>query len=116
MKKILITRKLLKLSEDKALKIFDAKLNSNDELYSQNKLVEMSKDCEGILSSLTDKLDSETINKLPESIKIISNFAVGFGNIDLEAAKKKKYCSNKYTRSFNRCYCRNWNFINTWSL
>ena len=34
MKKILITRKLLKLSEDKALKIFDAKLNSSDELYS----------------------------------------------------------------------------------
>ena len=36
---------------------------------------------------LTDKLDAETINKLPDSIKIISNFAVGFGNIDLEAAK-----------------------------
>jgi len=89
MKKILITRRLLRSSEEKALGLFDAKLNSNDELYSQNKLVEMSKDCEGILSSLTDKLDSETINKLPESIKIISNFAVGFGNIDLEAAKKK---------------------------
>ena len=34
MKKILVTRKLIKDSEDKALKIFDAKLNSNDELYS----------------------------------------------------------------------------------
>ena len=43
----------------------------------------------GILSSLTDKLDAETINQLSNSIKIISNFAVGFGNIDLEAAKKK---------------------------
>ena len=30
MKKILITRKLLKLNEDKASKIFDVKLNSND--------------------------------------------------------------------------------------
>ena len=34
-------------------------------------------------------MDAETINQLPDSIKIISNFAVGFGNIDLEAAKKK---------------------------
>ena len=42
-----------------------------------------------ILSSLTDKLDVETINKLPDTIKIISNFAVGFGNIDLEAAKNR---------------------------
>ena len=89
MKKILITRKLLKLSEDKALKIFDAKLNSSDELYSQTKLIELSKECDGILTSITDKIDEETINKLPDTVKIISNFAVGFGNIDLETAKKR---------------------------
>ena len=89
MEKILITRKLIKDSEDKALKTFNAQLNSNDELYSQSKVVDMSKDCDGILTSLTDKMDKETINKLPDSVKIISNFAVGFGNIDLDAAKKR---------------------------
>ena len=89
MKKILITRKLIKDSEDKALKTFDPIFNSNDELYSQSKVIEMSKGCDGILTSLTDKMDKETIDKLPETIKIISNFAVGFGNIDLEAAKKR---------------------------
>ena len=89
MKRILITRKLIKESEDKAIKIFNAKFNSNDELYSQSKIIEMSQGCDGILSSLTEKLDKNTINKLPDTIKIISNFAVGFGNIDLVAAKKK---------------------------
>ena len=89
MKKILITRKLLRSCEEKAAKIFDANFNLNDELYSQKKLIEMSNGCDGILSALTDKLDADTINKLPESVKIISNFAVGFGNIDLDAAKKK---------------------------
>ena len=89
MKKILVTRKLIKDSEDKALKIFDAKLNSNDELYSQSRVIEMSQGCDGVLTSLTDKMDKDTINKLPDTIKIISNFAVGFGNIDLEAAKKR---------------------------
>ena len=89
MKKILITRKLIKESEDKATKTFDPIFNSNDELYSQSKVIEMSKGCDGILTSLTDKMDKQTIDKLPESIKIISNFAVGFGNIDLDAAKKK---------------------------
>jgi lactate dehydrogenase-like 2-hydroxyacid dehydrogenase len=89
MKKILITRKLIKDSEDKATKMFEPKLNSNDELYSQAKVIEMSQGCDAILTSLTDKMDKETINKLPESIKVISNFAVGFGNIDLEAAKKR---------------------------
>ena len=78
MKKILITRRLLRSCEDKAEGIFEANLNLNDELYSQQKLVELSQGSDGILSSLTDKLDAETINKLPDTIKIISNFAVGF--------------------------------------
>ena len=89
MKKILVTRRLLKSNEDKLKQLYNVKLNSNDELYSQKKLIEMSDGCDGILSALTDKLDEETINKLPESIKILSNFAVGFGNIDLDAARKR---------------------------
>ena len=89
MKKILITRRLLRSCEDKAKKVFEANFNLNDELYSQKKLIELSERKDGILSSLTDKLDAETINQLSDSIKIISNFAVGFGNIDLEAAKKR---------------------------
>ena len=89
MKKILVTRKLLRSCEDKASKLFNSHLNSNDELYSQKKLLELSKGCDAILSSLTDKIDEETIKKLPETIKIISNFAVGFGNIDIGAAKKR---------------------------
>ncbi len=89
MKKILITRRLLKSCEEKASKIFETNFNDNDELYSQSKVIEMSQGCDGILTSLTDKMDSETINKLPNNIKILSNFAVGFGNIDLEAAKKR---------------------------
>ena len=89
MKKILITRRLLKASEEKASKIFDTNINANDELYSQSKLIELSQGYDAILTSLTDKMDEDTINKLPDSIKVISNFAVGFGNIDLEAAKKR---------------------------
>ena len=89
MKKIFITRKLLKESEDKAVTTFESTLNTNDELYSQSKVIEMSQGCDGILTSLTDKMDKETIDKLPDTIKIISNFAVGFGNIDLDAAKKR---------------------------
>ena len=38
-------------------------------------------------TSLANKLDEKTINRLPDSVKILSNFAVGFGYIDLESAK-----------------------------
>jgi len=89
MKKILITRKLLFPNEEYASRIFDVKLNKEDKTITKEDLIEKSKDCDGILSSLTEKIDSEVISKLSDKVKIISNFAVGFGNIDIVAAKKK---------------------------
>ena len=46
MKKILITRRLIRESEDKASKLFNAKFNANDELYSSKKIIEMSEGCD----------------------------------------------------------------------
>jgi len=89
MKKILITRKLIKSSENYASKVFEAKFNENDHLLTKEQIIKESEGCDGILSSLTEKFDSDTISKLPKTIKIISNFAVGFGNIDIIAAKNK---------------------------
>jgi len=89
MKKILITRKLINSSEELAAKVFDVKLNKEDKILTKADLIRESGGCDGILSSLTEKFDSDLILKLPETIKIISNFAVGFGNIDIDAAKKK---------------------------
>ena len=89
MKKVFVTRRLLKSNEIRMSKIWEVKLNPKDKVYSQEELIELSKDCDGILCSIVDKFDDETINKLSDRVKIISNFAVGFGNIDIKAAKKK---------------------------
>jgi len=89
MKKILITRKLIKSSEEYAASIFDVKLNKEDRVLTKDEVISQSNDCDGILTSLTEKLDADTISKLSNKIKIISNFAVGVGNIDLDAARKR---------------------------
>jgi|TARA_B110000444_G_scaffold61441_1_gene57477 glyoxylate reductase len=89
MKKIFVTRKLLKENEDKLKELFDVRLNSNDKIYSAQEVIDESKDCDGILSSVTDPINDETISKLSKSIKIIANGAVGFGNIDFKAARVK---------------------------
>jgi len=89
MKKILITRKLIKSSEEIAEKIFTVNLNKEDKLLTKDELIKKSENCDGILSSLTEKIDSDVISKLSDKIKIISNFAVGFGNIDIDAARKR---------------------------
>ena len=89
MKKVFVARKLLRSNEKRMSEIWDAKLNSEDKVYSQSELIELSRDCDGILCSIVDKFDAETINKLSDKVRIISNFAVGFGNIDIKAAMNK---------------------------
>jgi lactate dehydrogenase-like 2-hydroxyacid dehydrogenase len=90
MKKIFVTRKLLKENEDKLKELFNVKLNSNDKIYSAQEIIDESKDCDGILSSVTDPISADTISKFSKSIKIIANGAVGYGNIDFKAAREKE--------------------------
>jgi lactate dehydrogenase-like 2-hydroxyacid dehydrogenase len=89
MKKIFVTRKLLKENEDKLKKLFDANLNKDDKIYTAEEIIEGSKNFDGILSSVTDPINANTISKLSTSIKIIANGAVGFGNIDFQKAREK---------------------------
>lgn len=44
---------------------------------------------DALLSTLTDKIDGEIMDAGLPTLKIIANFAVGFDNIDVEAAKQK---------------------------
>ena len=69
--------------------MINTKLNKEDKLLTKDELISKRKDCDGILSTLTEKFDAEIILKLSDKVKIISNFAVGFGNIDLDEAKKR---------------------------
>lgn len=43
---------------------------------------------DGVLSLLTDTIDAEVMDAVP-SVKIFANYAIGFNNFDLEAAKKR---------------------------
>ena len=88
-KKIFVTRRLLKENEEKLQNLFDVTLNKNDKVYSPQEIINGSKNYDGILSSVTDPISADTISKLSNSIKIIANGAVGFGNIDIQAAKEK---------------------------
>ena len=88
-KKIFVTRRLLKENEEKLQRLFDVTLNKDDKIYTPQEIINGSKNYDGILSSVTDPINADTISKLSSSIKIIANGAVGFGNIDIKAAKEK---------------------------
>lgn len=89
MKKILVTRNLLSENEERVKKLFDAKLNKADNILSSKELINQSKDCDGILCIGGNKFDKAIIDQLSSSVKIIANYAVGYNNVDVDAAKQK---------------------------
>ena len=44
----------------------------------------------GILSLLTDKIDAEIMDMAGSQLQVISNYAVGYNNIDMQAANQRK--------------------------
>lgn len=89
MKKIFFTRKLIKESEKYASTLFKVKFNVQDIILSKEDIINQSSNCDGIISTVTEVFDKDIISKLSQSIKIISNFGVGFSNINVDAAKKR---------------------------
>ena len=47
--------------------------------------------CAGVLSLLTDRFDAAVMDALPR-LRVISNYAVGFNNIDIKAATERGIC------------------------
>ncbi len=52
-------------------------------------LLQKVKNCDALISLLTEKIDREVIDAMPKC-KVIVNYAVGYNNVDVEYAKKRK--------------------------
>jgi len=89
MKKILVTRNLLAENEKRILDLFNATLNKEDKVLSSDDVISLSKDCDGILCIGGNKFDKEIIDKLSPGVKIIANYAVGYNNVDVDAASAR---------------------------
>jgi glyoxylate reductase len=55
---------------------------------SPEKLVELTSDCDGVLSTLNDRIDMAFLDQVP-GLKVVSNFAVGYDNIDVDACTER---------------------------
>ena len=60
-----------------------------DQPIPRKLLLQKVKNCEALISLLTEKIDKEVIDQMT-SCRIIANYAVGYNNIDINYAKKKK--------------------------
>ncbi len=86
--KVYVTRLLPKEAMDKILSFCDTKVWEGELPPPRNILLENVTEVEGLLSLLTDKVDAELMNRA-RKLKVISNCAVGFDNIDVQEATKR---------------------------
>ena len=87
-KKVFVTRRIPQPGLD-LLKDFDMTLNPEDRVLTKQELIAGGKGKDAVLCLLTDPIDGEIMDALP-TVKIFANYAVGFNNIDVEAATKRK--------------------------
>ncbi len=86
--KVYVTRLLPKPAMDRINSYCDAKIWEGDLPPPRGTIIENIADAEGLLCLLTDKIDAPLMDKAPK-LKVISNIAVGFDNIDIDAAAKR---------------------------
>lgn len=56
---------------------------------TQEEFIERAKGADAVLSLLTDKIDGEVMDAIGPQLKVVSNYAVGFDNINIDDATSK---------------------------
>lgn len=68
---------------------YDVDLFDQDTIIPRAELLSRVKGVDALLCLLTDRIDDEVMAAAGPQLKVIANYAVGFDNIDLVAAKKR---------------------------
>jgi len=85
--KIFVTRKIPgKVLEKLTSSDNEVIISEFDRPLKEEELVEKVKDADALLTLLTDRVDDELMDTAGPQLKIISNYAVGFDNVDVKAA------------------------------
>ena len=87
--RILATRRLPPNVEARLVRDYQASLNSDDKTLSSAELLAAAEGHDGILCCSTEKFTAEVISALPESVRILATFSVGYEHIDIQAAEKR---------------------------
>jgi glyoxylate reductase len=86
---VFLTRKLPDTTETRMRELFDARLNDSDTPLSAEQLVEIVKQADVLVPTVTDRIDAELIEAAGDQLKLIASFGTGVDHIDLAAARAR---------------------------
>ena len=83
--KVFVTRRIPAVGLDRIVAACDAEIWPEQLPPPHDVLQQKAAACDGLVSLLTDRVDAALLDAAPR-LKVVSNFAVGFNNIDIPAA------------------------------
>jgi glyoxylate reductase len=86
-KRVLVTREIPEAGL-RPLEDFDVTVLS-ERPPEYGELLEAARDAEGVLSTVTEKIDAEFMNAAGDDLKVVANMAVGYDNVDVGAAEER---------------------------
>jgi glyoxylate reductase len=90
MAKIFVTRKFPGTALDKLTQSGnEVRISEFDRPLTPEELLEGGKSADAIITLLTDKVDADVIDAIGVRLKIVSNYAVGFDNINIKDATER---------------------------
>lgn len=84
---VVVTRRLPARVEDRLRTLFDARLNTADTPLDEAALAGAMRDADALLPTVTDRITAGLLSAPGRRVRIVSNFGVGFNNIDVSAAQ-----------------------------
>ena len=85
--RVLVTREIpeagLRFLEDFDVTVLSERSPERDEL------LEAARGTDGVLSTVTEQMDAEFMDAAGDGLKVVANMAVGYDNVDLEAANER---------------------------
>jgi lactate dehydrogenase-like 2-hydroxyacid dehydrogenase len=87
--RLILTRRLPEAVEARAARDYDAWLNHDDRLLPADEIVALSEGAAALLICATERFPRSLIERLPQSVRILSTFSAGLDHIDLAAARER---------------------------
>ena len=86
---ILVTRRMPPAVTERLVRTYGARLNEDDHPLSEDELQAGLAEADGVLTASSTIWDARRIASLPERVRILATFSVGYEHIDLDAAKAR---------------------------
>ena len=87
--KVFVTRLIPSVGLDRVRAACDAEVWTEQLPPPRDVLLQKIRGCDGVLTLLTEKVDAEFMEAAGPNLKVISNYAVGYNNIDIPEAVRR---------------------------